>query len=562
MIIAFTLISCRANAPVITSIDPRIGRIGELVTLTGSNFGTFGNESFVTIAGVAPTNASYYLWQDNRIVVRIPELGESGLIHVHVRGQRSNGMLFSNSANVPRPVDGEEMGLQPRITEVSPQSAAVGSLITISGNNFGVSREITMPAMSLNGMPLQPRYGVFFSWNFEAGPFNPHVMREPQFIETAEIEAGYEFWNAREIRVRVPDGAASGNIEIRTPHGSSRPFFFEVSGKPGVKNFRDRRTYIINYSVDIRVNNAARPNSLYLWMPMPVTSSSQRNVTLVARNTEPFIENHRGVSLFRLSNLNPGANHSINLSFLVEVYAVETEINPQLIRPAAQASASQALSVMHTQNTELIPADHPVIRTQVNTIVGGQQNPYLRARAIYNWILNNIEITDTVSSGTDVIAAFENRRACPYTASLLFTTMARAARIPSLPLAGILINGNGDTFRHYWAEIWIDGFGWLPVDPAMGAGAVTIEEPVNPRFTLQENITEERDTAAFFFGNSDNRRIAFSRGEVVLSQMESQGRLVSHSPSFSIQNIWEEATGGLESYSSLWRDVIITGIYQ
>jgi hypothetical protein len=30
---------------------------------------------------------------------------------------------------------------------------------------------------------------------------------------------------------------------------------------------------------------------------------------------------------------------------------------------------------------------------------------------------------------------------------------------------------------------------------------------------------------------------------------------------YSLQNLWEEAIGGLESYSSLWSDVTITGMY-
>jgi len=150
---AFFLFSCGVKAPVISSIDPKIGNMGEIITLTGSNFGPSSDESYVTIAGIAPTRSSYHSWQNNLIVVRIPELGESGLIYVHVNGKKSNGVLFSNAAIVPRPVHGEELGLQPRITSVNPQSGAPGSLITITGNNFGVSRENYVQEMA----------GVFFS---------------------------------------------------------------------------------------------------------------------------------------------------------------------------------------------------------------------------------------------------------------------------------------------------------------------------------------------------------------------------------------------------------------
>ncbi|MDR1840080.1 MAG: IPT/TIG domain-containing protein [Treponema sp.] len=523
-------ISCDSKVPVISSISPKTGRMGEIITLSGSNFGESQEESHVTIAGIAPTGSSYYLWQDNLIMVRVPEFGESGLVYVNTRGRKSNGVLFSNSASMPRPVEGEDLELGPRITSVSPQTGAPGTLITITGNNFGISRE--------GG-------GVFFSWDYESPSFNPYIVRETEYIEVSEAELGYVSWNSREIHVRIPDGAVSGHVEVRTPHGRSRPVFFDVSGKSGNKNITDKRSYTVNYSVDIRVLEATRPNTLYLWTPKPVNSPSQRNVSIVSRSAEPFVENHRGVSLFKLDNLGTVLNQSINLSFRVDVYAVETEINPLSVR-----QETTPLSAMYTQSSDLIPADDPKIKTTVNTITGREQNPYIKARMLYDWILANIEIVKTLrSSSGNVTVAIEQKRADPYTAALLYIAMARAAGIPCIPVAGVLIDSNGQTIRHYWTEFWLSGFGWVPVDPVMGADAI-------PEF-----FSAKEDSARYYFGNLDNQRVAFSRGEVVLTQIESRSRLVSHTQSFSLQNIWEEASGGLESYTSLWGDITISGIY-
>lgn len=532
-LILLLFLSCRSDAPVIFSIEPGIGRAGEFITLTGKNFGRTREDSFITIAGISPTGSAYQTWQDNRIVVRIPDSGDSGLVHVHVEGKRSNGVLFTNISVIPRPIDGEELSLLPRIASVNPPLGTPGSLITITGANFGSSRD------SLSGG------GVFFSWDSYAPSLAHFSAREPEFIEVSEIEFGYEFWSAREIRVRVPDGAVSGNMEIRTGHGTSRPVFFEVSGKPGHKNFRNRRIYSISYSVDIRVLEASRPNALYLWMPRPVISSSQRNVSLISRNAVPFVENHRGVSIFKLDNITTGSNHVINISFNVEVYEVETSIRPLFIR-----QERLPLSSVYTQSTNLIPANAVQIRSVVNTILGREQNPYRQARLIYDWMLNEMNIVESPASHHDnIISALEQREADSYNAALLFTAMARAAGLPAIPVAGVLINRNRQTLRHFWAEIWIDGFGWMPVDPAMGARAVPASF-----------ITIE-DTANYYFGNLDNHRIAFSRGELNLSQMENRGRVVSRPRAYSLQNIWEEASGGLESYSSLWGDIIVTGIY-
>ena len=530
--ILLLLSACAPGKPEITSITPKIGILGEVVTLRGKNFGKIQNESYVSIAGIIPTGTSYISWNDDLISVRTSETGESGLVYVHVKGKRSNGVLFTNTAAVPRPIEGEELSLEPRITSVTPRVGAVGTLITITGNNFGISRE---------------NAGVFFSWESEFPSVNPFVQREPEFIEVSEMEFGYESWNSREIIIRLPDGAVSGNFEIRTPRGRSRPVFFEVSGKPGIKSFKEKRNYTINYSVDIKVLEASRPNTLYLWMPQPVMSPSQRNVTLVSRNLEPLLENHMGIKLFKLENLITGSGLNVNLSYHVEVYTQETTL-----RPLVNTSGTSELSE-YTQSSILIPSNDPTIKTLVNTIIGRERNPYIKARLIYDWIAWEMNFTpqemfvDKITASS-IIAAAEKKQSDANTAALLFTTLARAGGIPCIPVAGVLVNSNGQTLRHYWAEFWIEDFGWVPVDPIMGARAVP------------EQFVLKQDSINYFFGNLDSQRIAFSRGEPVLSQIDSRGRIVSRTQ-YSLQNIWEEAVGGLESYSSLWSDVVITGIY-
>jgi hypothetical protein len=524
-LILFTLIfsACTVKLPVIDSINPKIGRLGDVITLTGSNFGDDREESYVTIAGTAPTSSSYYTWQDELIMVKVPESGESGLVYVYVNGRKSNGVLFSNSAAVPRPVEGAEPGFDPVITSFNPRIGAPGTVITITGRNFGSSRE--------SG-------GVFFTRDFVSQAF----ARTQGFVEAAEIESGYEFWSDREIRIRVPDGAASGNMEVRTVRGNSRPVTFEAGGMPGTKTFSDKRSYTISYGMDARVLEATRPNSLYLWIPQPVNSPSQQIVSMLSRSMDPFMENYRGTSLFKLDNLTAGVNAQIIISYQVDVYAQETTIRPQSIRQDDKSPLA-----VYTQPSSLIRSDDAAVISQTDAVTGRERNPYTRARMIYEWLIKEMEITET--SPVSMAQALETKQADSYIATLLYCSMVRAAGVPCIPVAGVLVNRSRQTMRHYWAEFWIDGFGWVPVDPVMGAGAVP------------SSFQSVQDYANYFFGNIDSRRIAFSRGEVTLSQMDSRGRLVSHNRSYSLQNIWEEAAGGLEFYSSLWGDITTTGVY-
>jgi len=535
---ALFLAGCRSDAPVIFSIHPPIGVMGEPVTILGSFFGYERDSSYVTIGGAQPTGTAYMEWYDNRIRLIVPEFGEAGLVFVHVGGRRSNGVLFANQAAMPRAANDGRAGLGPELTSLRPQAGAVGSVVTITGSGFGGSRG--------SG-------GVFFSRNTGEAPGTRPWSGEREFIQVSEAEFGYELWSDREIRVRVPSGAASGNMEVRTARGRSPPLFFELNGAPGIKDFVDRRSFMITYSVNIRTGNAESPNTLHLWVPTPAASVAQQNAELLFSNPEPFIQDYFGTSLYRLDNLEAQGSTDVNLSWMVEVYGVRTSVQPQAIRREAVSPVRDA----HTRSCPRLPVDDPRIRNLVGSILAGENNPYLQARRIYEWMLaGNLAWEDRVQG--DILQALETRRVDPFIGALLYATMLRAAGIPSQPLAGVLVGRNNQTMNHYWAEFWLDGLGWVPVDPAMGAGAVpeAFARPGGAAFG-----DAPVDPAAFYFGNTDNRRIVFSRGFTDLSQMDPRGRTVTHVRSFALQSPWEEAVGGIESYSSLWGNIIITGMH-
>ncbi|MDR0718348.1 MAG: IPT/TIG domain-containing protein [Treponema sp.] len=530
MITLFFVCSCKENLPIISSIEPHIGSPGELLTITGENFGEERDESsYVTIAGAAPTSSSYVSWKNSLIQVRIPEFAEAGLVYIHRGGKKSNPVLFSYRSAMPEPVRGEEFGSLPRIQTVEPASAPIGALVTIHGANFGASRENS---------------GVFFAWNAETRTSSETEAKAPEAVEAFDTEFAYELWSEREIRVRVPDGAVSGNLEVRTPRGNSRPAFFEISGKPGTKIYKDKRSYTFSYSVDVMVERAVRPNGLYLWLPKPVSSASQRNINVLNRSSEPFIENYRGSSLYQLMNLDPGTKEQINLSYVAEVYAVESGIRYQNIRQ----DGTSPIKMVYTQSAPMIPSDDPDIAAQAGAIVGRERNPYIKAQKIFQWILKEKDLQAAPLPG-GALEGLKETGADSYRASLLFCALARAADVPAIPAAGVLVDRNQRAVRHYWAEFWIDSFGWIPVDPALSAGAAP------DGFLLRE------DHGTFYFGSLDNQRITFSRGQSAISQMDARGRITARSRDYSLQNLWEEATGGLESYSSLWSDVTITGLY-
>jgi transglutaminase-like putative cysteine protease len=343
-------------------------------------------------------------------------------------------------------------------------------------------------------------------------------------------------------------------MEVRTARGFSPPLAFELAGRPGTKTLRDKRNYTLTYFVNVKAAQAVPPNTMYLWIPRPARSAAQRNAELLFSSIEPLIDDYRGVSLFKIDNLPSGKEIQISLSWKVEVYGVETSVSP----PAVRLEQNSPITEAYTQSSPQLPADDPRIIDQAAAILGRERNPYLKALRIYEWLTGGNFTWESQFAG-DIFAALETKRIDSYLAALLYCTLLRSAGVSCQPVAGVLAGRNRLTMNHYWAEFWLDGLGWIPVDPAMGAAALKDKAEREKLIPASYSIAAEQPI--FYFGNIDSQRIIFSRGFANLSPMDPRGRTVAHNRSWSLQNIQEEVIGGIESYSSLWGDVTITGIY-
>jgi transglutaminase-like putative cysteine protease len=267
----------------------------------------------------------------------------------------------------------------------------------------------------------------------------------------------------------------------------------------------------------------------------------------------PLAEQYLGTSIFQLNDLSSNNNTGLRFSYMVDVYAIETSIQSQpAAAPAAPTAAASAQNALATQNlgytmpSTLIPSDNETITAQAAAIVGRERSPYNQARLIYDWLISEGGI-QAAFIGNSALEAFEQRRADSFSAALLYCALSRATGIVAIPVAGVLIDRANNAIPHHWVEFWLDNFGWVPLDPALGAGALPAA------FDAHDN------PSAYYFGNLDNQRIAFSRGFTTLSQMDLGGRIKTRDGAYALQSLWEEAVGGLEAYTSRWSEIIISG---
>ena len=512
--------------PQILSISPQIGEPGDVILIEGKYFGEreLGNE--VHIAGVTPASSEYLEWDDTKIRFMIPEGTSSGLVHVLNRNGTSNSEVFANVKQVPVVISGPSKPGEPYIQSVNPTDGSIGTLLTVTGINFGLKK------LEKGGS------GVFFTWISEG-------TSDSSLIAASMSDLDFESWVDREIKVRIPDGAVSGNMFVSTDKGKSNSVFIEVRGG-GMRLFHSKRTYSVKYSVVIDNITAQTNNKLYIWIPQICDSPSQRNVQLILREPDPIFENVSGSMVFLFRELLPGEIYRISVNYIFDRYTMETKVNSSQINWFYKTRPT--LYAKFTASDEYLPSDSQRLQQQARIIVRNERNPNRRARLIYNFIRARLSPTDDKNS-VSLLDAIELKKGNAYAYALLFCTLTRAAGIPARPVAGYLVNDQKRSIKHFWAEFYITDTGWIPVDPFLGDDTELIA------------LDQDVDHGSYYFGNLDNRHIAISKGIAVLNQMDSEGRTVRRAERADFQTIHEQVIGNLTTYRAVWSDLEILGVY-
>ena len=524
------------DEPEIKSISPQIGAPGSVMTINGSGFGNERDTSFVEIGGSSLTSSSYLSWSATEIKIQLPANVQDGLVYVVTKRGRSQPEVFANKNNIPMAIT--QVGVQttlPLIESESPQKIAVGQVLTITGSNFG----------SIRG----ENSFVYFTPSGGVNKNGDSQDLDSSYIRALEQDFDYEFWSNTEIRVRVPDGAASGNFFVKTDKGVSNQRNLTVTTNLGKKTFPEKRQYLVQLSADISDVDMGANSLITLRVPRPQPSSQQRGITMTEFAPQPIFQDYNKSVIHQL-NASQITQEKTGFSqtFVIPVYSVETSIQADKVQKFSDTT--RLLYKVYTAPDSCIPSGDEALVQLAKTIVGKETNPYKQALLIYNHMLENYRLLNQLQpkeiSSTNLMDSLQGDA---YDFAIIFTALCRATGIPALPVSGILVDNAKNGQNHWWSEIYLENFGWLPVDVAMAAGL---------NFDLPSEIENPRE---FYFGNLDLYHIAFSRGWNEIHPTIITNKTVYRPKTYGLQSIWEETTTGTINYSSFWSDPVVLGIY-
>lgn len=198
-----SIIFTQAITPNITSISPVTARIGEVIKISGSGFGTAKGTGFVSFTG--SKGREYSDWNDNEISVKVPAGAITGKLSVTANSIKSNEVDFTLNST-------------PVITNIDPSSFEGGTIITINGLGFGSTKDAS-----------QVIFGT---------------------IPASE----YPSWSDTRIQVKVPTNAITGKLYVKMNSNNSNLVDYIIAVTPNITSIAPT-SFAIGSTVTINGTN-------------------------------------------------------------------------------------------------------------------------------------------------------------------------------------------------------------------------------------------------------------------------------------------------------------------
>jgi transglutaminase-like putative cysteine protease len=211
-----------------------------------------------------------------------------------------------------------------------------------------------------------------------------------------------------------------------------------------------------------------------------------------------------------------------------------------LTAPTVAPPLSLDAFARYLRPTRLIPTDG-IVKETANAITRGAGTDLEKARAIYEWMVDNtFRDPKTIGSGTgDIRFMLESKSLSGKCADLnsLFVGLARAAGLPARGVWGLRVAKSESGLRslglssdiaskaqHCRAEVYLVGYGWVPVDPA-DVRKVVLEEPPGNLPLIDERVRAAR---ARLFGSWEMNWIAYNIAHDVVLPGAKHGRPIPY----------------------------------
>jgi transglutaminase-like putative cysteine protease len=280
------------------------------------------------------------------------------------------------------------------------------------------------------------------------------------------------------------------------------------------------RSFAVTSRLDIR-KDAAGP--VQVWVPLPSIEEADWILpeddgwTGNATTAEVVTDGPSGARL-----LHATFAHDVTQPSLDVISRFRTRDRGNVLAATGAVPLTEADRARYLAATNLLPTDG-IVKETADRITAGLDGDEAKARAIYDWVVENTRrIAEVRGCGIgDVASMLESGNLGGKCADLnaLYVALARASGLPARDLYGIRVAPSAFGFKslgtgsetitksqHCRAEVYLSGPGWVPVDPA-DVRKVVLEEPPGNNALDSENVVAAR---AALFGAWEGNWLAYN----------------------------------------------------
>lgn len=273
---------------------------------------------------------------------------------------------------------------------------------------------------------------------------------------------------------------------------------YETTTLNGVNNLFHPVKMKVTYTLTVHPDVVPAGEELRCWLPFPHAGlPRQKDIRLLSVNDGTYkIENKKNRThafLFMKKKAVAGQATVFSEQFEYISYAQYIKVDTAKVLPYDTHSA-----FYKRFTRESLPhlTLSPAISDLAKRIVGTESNPYLQAKKLFDYVDRfpwaSAREYSTISNIPEYVLKYRKGDCGQQT--LLFMDLCRSLGIPTHFQSGFMMHP-GASNLHDWCEIYINGYGWIPVDVSFG------------RYPFAHNDEE----AYFYLGGIDNYRMVVNQ---------------------------------------------------
>jgi YVTN family beta-propeller protein len=245
-------------------------------------------------------------------------------------------------------------------------------------------------------------------------------------------------------------------------------------GKP-IRSARRRER--VEYTHQLRNLGPGTISEAHVYLAVPGDDLSQRLAEPARFTPAPkeVSEDQWGqkVAHFVFRELKAGSFATVTMRARAELFDVLHPVLPHQVKGAVP----QEIARRYLGDDSKYLLKDPAIQRAAREAVGGERNPYWIARRIYRYV--HQRMVYKLAGGWNVaprVLARGNGSCSEY--SFLFIALCRAAGVPARYVGSLVVRKDAasyDDVFHRWVELYLPGYGWVPVDPSRGDKKLEVE---------------------------------------------------------------------------------------